>query len=113
VLQPGAEIPKGSVVDLVLGDGGANGKAKTPALAGMTVEEAILNIKGNNLSVGRFMSESGKMILKPSSKAKVIRQAPSPDDEEKLAYGQAIDLWVKDESKKDEAKKDETKKEKP
>ncbi len=51
-ILPGTRIPKGSVIDLVVEDGGSN-TVPTPDVRGYTLEDAKIPIFGSNLSLGQ------------------------------------------------------------
>ncbi len=88
-LQPGDEVPKGSKIIFVVGDGYADQKIDMPDVVGMEQEEADLLLTGLGLSVGQIISE-------PSSApaGTVIRQRPAAGPENKIRLGAPVDLWV-------------------
>lgn len=90
-IGPGTEIPKGSVIDLVLGDGLGNTKVAVPDLVGLTKGEALFVLKGSSLNIGTLFYDSG---LKDSLFAKVYRQSPVPSDSATLSQGEAVDLYL-------------------
>lgn len=88
-LSPGDEIPKGSKIVFVVGDGYADQKIDVPNVVGMEQDEAEIKLTGLLLTVGQI-------ILEPSSApaGSVIRQRPAAGSENKIRIGAPVDLWV-------------------
>lgn len=88
-LAPGDEIPKGSKIIFVVGDGYADQKIDVPNVVGMEQDEADILLTGLGLTVGQIISE-------PSSApaGSVIRQRPAAGSENKIRMGAPVDLWV-------------------
>ncbi|AMS26463.1 hypothetical protein AEM51_04925 [Bacteroidetes bacterium UKL13-3] len=91
---PGTKIPKGSVIDLVLGDGLGQGDVSLPNLSGMTLEEARNLLQSAALNVGSVVYQG---TIKDSTSAKVFKQTPAFADGVMVGSGQAIDLFLKQE----------------
>jgi beta-lactam-binding protein with PASTA domain len=87
-IREGFEVPKGSKIDLVVGDGMGNQLLLVPSVIGMDEEEAEFLILGSGLRVGR------KNYNRTDSAAvgKVYLQSPASGIE--VRTGEAIDLWV-------------------
>lgn len=105
-IAPGTKIPKGSTIDLVLGNGLGNQTLESPNLVGQDEESAKIAILGSGLMVGNItyektgsavierMVETDSVVLEeirvePGS---VSRQEPAPGRSVKLQ--QKIDLWI-------------------
>lgn len=86
------EIPKGSVVDLVVGDGLGNTQVAVPELIGLTFEEAIFVLKGSSLNIGSVFYEG---VVTDTLLARVSKQIPAPGDSAFMSQGEAIDIYVK------------------
>lgn len=88
-LAAGDEIPKGSKIVFVVGDGYADQKIDVPNVVGMEQDEAEIKLTGLLLTVGQIISE-------PSSAPAgyVIRQRPAAGSENKIRIGAPVDLWV-------------------
>jgi beta-lactam-binding protein with PASTA domain len=88
-LQPGDEVPKGSKITFVVGDGYADQKIDMPDLTGMDQDEADIFLSGIGLTVGQIITE-------PSSApaGTVIRQRPSAGADSKIRLGAPVDLWI-------------------
>ena len=86
-IGPGTRVPKGSVIDLVVMDGGSN-EEPTPNVVGYSFEDAKFTILGSNLVVGDI-----KLLVDTMrTKAVVVKQLPAPG--ENIKVGDAVDLWI-------------------
>jgi eukaryotic-like serine/threonine-protein kinase len=86
VVKPGTTLEKGTVIDLVLGDGGKSGnKLPAPNLVGMPYDEAIVMIKGSNYNIGSVIFDSADSI--------VYKQQPPAGTP--IPQGEALDIWLK------------------
>lgn len=83
---PGVRIPKGTVVDLVVMDGGSN-TLKVPNLLGMTYEDAKIPLLGSNLSIGKV-----QLIGDTTDGGVILKQHPLPTVSIKV--GEVVDLWI-------------------
>lgn len=90
-MAPGTEIPKGTLVDLMLGDGFGNTKIAVPDLFGLHLEEAVFTIKASSLNIGTLIFDES---VKDSSLAKVYRQLPAVGDSSVISLGEPIDLFL-------------------
>ena len=86
------EIPKGSVVDLVLGDGYGVTKLDIPSLIGLSYNEALSSLRGSGLNVGQVNYDAG---MRDSTNTMVYKQLPEPSDSSKISQGEAISIWLK------------------
>jgi len=87
-IEEGALIPKGSKIDLVVGDGIGKVIFEMPDARGLEVEEAKILILGSNLEVGEI-----KYIDAPEEvPGTVISQNPMP--EVMIRIESKVDLWV-------------------
>ncbi|MCX7744435.1 MAG: PASTA domain-containing protein [Flavobacteriales bacterium] len=89
-IAPGTKIPKGSVIDVWIGEGGSDVKVGVPNLIGKTRSEALMILSTSNLNMGAEIYTEG---VKDTAKARVIRQSPSPTTEPTITEGSDIDLW--------------------
>ena len=92
VLNPGDEVPKGSVIDLVLGDGLGNRDVKVPMLLSLTYEEAIFALRASSLTVGAVIYDGN---IKDTLNAVVYKQMPEASAEILLKQGQEVDLYLR------------------
>ena len=90
-IEPGDEIAKGSIIDLVLGDGLGDTQVDIPKLVGLTYEEARFNLIGNSLNVGLVKANE---TVKDTLSAYVVKQIPSYQKYKKLNMGESVDLFL-------------------
>ena len=88
---PGAPIPKGSTVDLVVGDGLGNAEFQMPNVVGMPADEATTLLVGAGLQMGAV-----QYIPAPNGEAEgtVVRQRPVSTPGAKIRVGELVDIWV-------------------
>jgi eukaryotic-like serine/threonine-protein kinase len=87
-VEPGVRIPKGTVIDLVVMDGGSM-FLPTPNVLDFTYEDAVFSIKGSNLNVGNVMIIGGDTTgMNPV----ILKQKPGPN--ENIKVGDVVDLWI-------------------
>lgn len=89
-IKEGFEIPKGSQIDLVVGDGLGNQSLPMPNLIGMDDSEAEFLILGSGLRVGNISFVQTDTVPKGT----VIRQLPPEGVNAKT--GERVDIWVSD-----------------
>lgn len=87
-LEPGTRIPKGSIIDLVVEDGGSN-EIPAPNVVGYTLEDAKIPIFGSNLHIGEIHVVGDTVNVGPIV---ILKQVPEPNH--KLRAGDVIDVWV-------------------
>jgi beta-lactam-binding protein with PASTA domain len=85
---PGVLVSKGTVIDLVVMDGGSN-KLPTPNVLGFSFEDAKFNILGSNLTVGDVKLVGGDTT---GNNPVILKQVPTPG--EVVIVGDVVDLWV-------------------
>ena len=89
-IKPGDQIPKGSKITLLVGDGLADQMMETPNLVGMPLDEAELLISGQNLNIGS-VTYVGKQD--GAVDGTVVEQNPAAGGN-KIRIGGVIDLKV-------------------
>jgi beta-lactam-binding protein with PASTA domain len=87
---PGILVPKGTMVDLVVMDGGSN-KLPTPNVLGFSYEDAKVNILGSNLNIGDIKLVGDTAGLH----AVILKQVPTPG--EIIMVGDVVDVWIGEE----------------
>jgi eukaryotic-like serine/threonine-protein kinase len=87
-ILPGQPLPKGSKIDLEVGDGLGATTFSMPEVVGMLLEEAKFQIVGAGLKVGQVIIID-KEDAEPGT---VVRQNPEAGN--KTRIGDVIDLWV-------------------
>lgn len=87
----GSRIPKGSTIDLVLGDGLGSGDVALPNLSGMTLEEASNLLASSSLSLGSVVYLGS---ITDTASAKVAKQHPTFAEGVMVGSGQPVDLFL-------------------
>lgn len=91
-LKAGNEVPKGSAIDLIVGDGLGNTLVTVPNLIGLTYDEALFVLKGSSLNVGSVFFDG---VSRDTLNAVIYDQRPEADEEATINQGEAIDLYLK------------------
>jgi eukaryotic-like serine/threonine-protein kinase len=93
-IETSTRLPKGSVIDLVLGQGQDGEKINTPCLVGLTQAEALEKIAQSGFSEGSIICNDCKTKT-DKEKAKVYKQNPAcSSDNNMLNLGSAIDIYL-------------------
>lgn len=91
-IKTGDNVPVGSRIDLVLGDGRGSEEVDVPQLVGLTIDEAKFSLKGSMLSLGNVMYQG---VVKDSASAVIIEQNPmSTDSISKVSIGTRINITL-------------------
>ncbi|MEY3679283.1 MAG: hypothetical protein RI924_1424 [Bacteroidota bacterium] len=89
-LQSGNSIPKGSIIDLVLGDGNGASEVDIPNLLGLTLSEARMALLGASLKLGTINFQGSN---RDSIQAKIIKQYPAATDSlSKVSIGSSVNI---------------------
>lgn len=87
-IKEGAEIPKGSRIDLYVGDGLGNQILTVPSLIGMDEIDAEFLILGSSLRIGeKYIQENDSV-----APGKVFRQSPESGMQVKTV--EPIEIWI-------------------
>ncbi len=89
-IEVGVRIPKGSVIDLVVGDGNGSADFTIGNLLGDTYEQAIYKISGWNLHLGDVEIPEG--VDTTGVVPVVFKQLPLPGDS--VRVGDPVTLWL-------------------
>jgi eukaryotic-like serine/threonine-protein kinase len=92
VLKAGDEVPKGSVIDLVLGDGVGSTDLPVPSLLNRTYDEAVFALKASGLVIGTVKFDDD---VTDTAEAVIYKTYPEQGDTVMLKQGQAINLYFK------------------
>ena len=92
-VEQGAMIPKGSVIDLILGRGQDGEQINIPCVIGLTHKDASDKLAENGMSEGSVTCSDCK-TSKDKETAKVYRQSPGCPAENLVNPGTAIDLYL-------------------
>ncbi len=86
-IDPGTRVPKGSVIDLVVMDGG-RGSFNVPYLVDYELDDAMVVLLGSNLNIEIVMVVGDTTGTKPI----VLKQKPVPP--QNMRPGDIVELWV-------------------
>ena len=89
-IEPNTPLSKGSVIDIVRGDGHGIRLFEMPDLRGLPLAEANVIIRGNNLQPGLVFNDDSLTV----ASLVVLRQ--SPRQGLTVRIGRSIDLWLGD-----------------
>lgn len=91
IIKAGYKLPKGSTVDLVLGDGSGSGDVQIPDLVNLDLDEARFAIKNTNgLVLGEIQYQGA---ITDSNNVVVVSQSPMPADST-VSIGTRINITV-------------------
>lgn len=91
-IQPGTKIPKGSKVDLVLGDGSGASEVEIPDLVNQDLDAARFVLKNSGLILGTITYQGA---ITDSTNLTVVAQMPmKTDSASKVSNGTRINLTV-------------------
>lgn len=92
VIKAGTKIPKGSRIDLVLGDGEGASEVEIPELVNLDLDAARFAIKGSGLTIGTITYQG---TITDSTNVVVVSQYPMKTDSlSKTSIGTRINLTV-------------------
>lgn len=92
-IKPGTTIAKGSVIDLIIGQGENEETVSVPCLTALSYKEALLQLTEGNLTEGTILCEGCK-THKDSIKAHVYKQMPDCTEGTQVPSGSSIDLYL-------------------
>lgn len=90
-IQPGTSVSKGSVIDLIVGDGIGDERVSVPDLTGLTKANAWAVLTEANLSLGAVIYDKN---VKDSVLAVVYKQFPLPAEGMQLKQGEPVDIYL-------------------
>lgn len=91
-IKPGDVIPKGSKIDLLLGDGRGNEDVEIPTLLGFTKDEAAFSLRGSNLKLGTITYEGN---ITDTANAVITAQSPALSDTlSKVKIGTPVNITL-------------------
>jgi eukaryotic-like serine/threonine-protein kinase len=90
-VSKGEEVTKGTVIDLVLGDGFGNTKVSVPQLYNLDLDEALFVLKASSLNVGSVVMDG---TVRDSSKARVYKQFPVAATSTTISQGESVDIFL-------------------
>jgi eukaryotic-like serine/threonine-protein kinase len=93
-ILPGALIPKGSDINLLLGKGLRNEQTVLPRVIGLTLAEARNLLHEASLNIGRFTFDATVIDNIDSLQARVYSQYPNPVGGNSINFGARVDIWL-------------------
>lgn len=84
-------LPRGTVIDIVLGDGLGNSRISVPYLIGLHLDEAVFKMRGYSLNTGAIIADEG---VTDTLGAVVYKQVPEYGEGQSIRIGEPIDLFV-------------------
>lgn len=87
-IKPGTRIPKGSVIDLVVEDGGTD-RFPMPNVLDYTIDDSKVTLFGSNLSLGRVHIMGDTSGREP---VVILKQKPYPTD--MVRAGDIVEVWI-------------------
>jgi len=103
-IQAGTRLPKGSAIDLVVGDGNGPADFTIGNLVGDSYERALFKLAGWNLHLGNI--EIPKDADTTGIEPIVYKQYPLPGDS--VRVGDPVDLWIAPKGYKEPEENEET-----
>ncbi|MBN1118290.1 MAG: PASTA domain-containing protein [Bacteroidales bacterium] len=100
LLAPGDSIPKGTMVDLVLGKGLGNEREMIPDLIGLTKEEAKEKLGNAMFSLGYAVNDDSVLPESDSVEPRIFRQKPVSDPSVLVPLGSSITIWLTNDTTK-------------
>lgn len=109
IIEPGTYIPKGSKIDLIVGDGLGNTVLEVPDLSGMELEDAEFTVVGSGLKMGSILFRNTSLSDRdPKNEAQqaekrliVVKQTPSPG--RNVRIGEEVDVWLDEQEEQEES----------
>jgi len=95
-IEPGTIIPKGTVIELIVGKGLSDEEVGVPCLYGLSKKEALAKLAESSLSIGA----AGFDVPKDSVNGRVYRQIPSCGKGSMVNMGGTIDLYFTSDKEK-------------
>lgn len=108
-IEPGTFIPKGSKIDLVVGDGLGNTILEVPDLTGMELEDAEFTIVGSGLKVESVLFRNQALserdpkneVQQAEKRLVIVKQNPGPG--RKVRIGEEMDVWLDEQEDQEES----------
>jgi eukaryotic-like serine/threonine-protein kinase len=98
IKNPGDSVSKGTEIELVLGKGLADEKARVPDLIGLTIPQAKEKALDALFSIGAVIQDENNLTGDDAPPVKIYRQRPESSSDAYLALGSAIAIWVSNDS---------------
>lgn len=93
-ISSGVKLPKGSLIDLVVGRSGSAERSKVPDLIGLTYKESSKFIKDALLNVGSVVYDNTVITSSDTIKAIVYKQTPVSNEGTMISLGSNVNIWL-------------------
>jgi len=90
-IQPNTKVPKGALIQLLVGDGSGGALVAMPDLSGLSFNDAIQVLKSSMLQIGAVVFEGENH---DTANAIIVRQNPAFQSGATIKSGQAIDVFL-------------------
>lgn len=90
----GQMVPKGSVIDLVLGAESDGSSSRVPSLFGQTLEEAQLKLEEAFLNLGQVTYDESFTSEEQKAQGLIWKQSPDSAETFEVLRGTSIDIWL-------------------
>ncbi len=93
-IKVGTKIPKGTYIDLEIGQGSNNQEILVPNVLGMTLSKAENKCSNVFISISGKFYDDNILTTQDSLNAIIYKQSPMPVDGNKIISGSFIDVWI-------------------
>ncbi len=93
-VEPGTQILKGSIINLVVGNGLGSTRTNIPDLFGLRIDEAKNLCQTSSLNIGAVIYDETIISKSDSLIAIIWKQNPEPKPGTRLRLGSSIDVWL-------------------
>lgn len=93
-IKVGTKIPKGTYIDLEIGQGTNNEQIPVPNVLGMKLPEANSKCSNSFISISGIFYDDKVLTKKDSLNSVIYKQSPMPIDNNKIVLGSFIDVWM-------------------
>lgn len=84
-------VARGTIIDIVLGNGLGNERISVPYLIGMSLNDAVFKMRGYSLNTGALIADEGVL---DTLNAVIYKQVPEYGPGNTIRIGEPIDLFV-------------------
>jgi beta-lactam-binding protein with PASTA domain len=97
-IESGTQLPKGSRIDLIVGQKGEGQPILLPNIQGFTITEAEETLTASMLTIGVIICDETILTENDSLNARIWRQRPDPAFNSIVQQGSSVDLWATNDS---------------
>ncbi len=106
-IEAGVAVPKGAVIDLIIGHGLGDVRVNVPNLVSLDLESARQVCQAASLNLGAIICDETVITQADSLAAFVIKQQPDSFAGSQLQQGSTIDVWLSKRAPQTTSSKDE------